>query len=191
MSTRSATGPPHRWEPRTSLLEWSRPTSHPKARKGEASGIAGRGLHASEPISAGEVVAVKGGHIATTQTLKQLPDPLPNSEVQIADGLHLVALTEAEYEPVMLFLNHCCDPNVGFGGNIVLVAMRDVDAGKELTTDYAMFDDYDGQMTCSCGALGCRGTIDGHDWERPELQHRYRGYFSWYLQRRIDSRRAR
>ena len=159
----------------------------PKAHKGAASGISGRGLHAAEPISAGEVVAVKGGHIVTTQTLRELPDPLPNSEIQIADGLHLVALTRSEYEPVMLFINHSCDPNVGFGGNTVLVAMRDVAAGEELTTDYAPFDDYDGQMTCNCGTSSCRRTVDGRDWQRRELQHRYRGYFSWYLQCKIES----
>jgi hypothetical protein len=42
---------------------------------------------------------------------------------------------EAEYEPVMLFINHSCEPSVGFAGNIVLVAMRDISAGEELTTD--------------------------------------------------------
>ena len=157
-----------------------------RARKGEASGIAGRGLHAVESIAAGEVVAVKGGHIVTTRTLRTLPDPLPNSEVQIADGLHLVALTEAEYEPVMPFINHSCEPNVGFGGNTLLVAMRDVAVGEELTTDYALFDDYDGQMACTCGTNGCRQVIDGHAWKLSELQRQYRGYFSWYLQRKID-----
>ncbi|MGH3414083.1 MAG: SET domain-containing protein [Marmoricola sp.] len=159
----------------------------PKARKGDPSGIAGRGLRALEPIDAGEVVAVKGGHIVTTQTLHALPDPLPNSEIQIADGLHLAALSEAEYEQSMLFLNHSCEPNVGFGGNIVLVAMRAVRAGEELTTDYAMFDDHDGQMACNCGTTCCRRTIHGHDWQRDDLQARYRGYFSWYLQARIDA----
>lgn len=160
----------------------------PKARKGEASGISGRGLHAVEPIGAGEIVAVKGGHIVTTETLRGLPGPLPNSEVQIADGLHLVALSEQEYEPVMLYINHSCRPNVGFGGNVVLVAMRDVEAGQELTTDYAMFDDYEGQMTCACAAPGCRRVIDGRDWQRSDLQDRYLGYFAWYLQRKIDGR---
>src|ERR1017187_675884 len=32
--------------------------------------------------------------------------------------------------PVMLFLNHSCEPNVGFSGNIVLVAMRDISAAR-------------------------------------------------------------
>jgi uncharacterized protein len=157
----------------------------PKARKGVPSAIEGRGLIAVEPIAAGEVVAVKGGHIVTTKALHALPERLQGSEVQIADGLHLVALSDDEYESVMLFLNHSCEPNVGFGGNIVLVAMRDIASGKELTTDYALFDDYDGAMECACGRPSCRGTIDGRDWQRPDVQRRYRGYFSWYLEQRI------
>src|SRR5262245_61541476 len=157
----------------------------PKARKGVGSAIEGRGIVALEPIAAGEVVAVKGGHLVTTESLNSLPESLQQSEVQIADGLHLVALTEDEYEPVMLFLNHSCEPNVGFGGNIVLVAMRDIAAGEELTTDYALFDDYDGAMDCTCERSTCQGRIDGRDWQRPELQERYRGYFSWYLEQKI------
>jgi uncharacterized protein len=156
-----------------------------KARKGAASAIEGRGLVAVVPISAGELVAIKGGHIVTTAALRSLPDRLQNSEIQIADGFHLVALEDAEYEPVMLFINHACEPNVGFAGNIVLVAMRDINPGEELTTDYALFDDYEGQMECRCGTASCRGRIDGRDWQRPDLQRRYSGYFSSYLLSRM------
>jgi SET domain-containing protein len=157
----------------------------PKAIKGEPSPIAGRGLIAVEPIKKDEVVAVKGGHVVTTETLRQLPDLLQNSDIQIADDLHLVALDDGEYESVMLFINHSCEPNVGFAGNVVLVAMRDIDVGEELTTDYVLFDDYGGSMDCNCGRPACRGTVNGKDWQRPELQERYQGYFSWYLARRI------
>jgi hypothetical protein len=106
--------------------------------------------------------------------------------VQIADDLHLVALSDEEYEPVMLFLNHSCEPNVGFAGNTLLVAMRNIAAGEELTTDYALFDDHDGDMTCSCGAARRRGVVGGRDGQRPDLQERCRGYFSWYLAQRIE-----
>jgi SET domain-containing protein len=157
-----------------------------KAVKGRASDIAGRGLMAVAPIAADEIVAIKGGHIVDTATLRSLPRPLQEAEIQIADGFHLAALDETEYGAVMLFLNHSCEPNVGFAGNIVLVAMRDIAPGEELTTDYALFDDYDGTMTCQCGAPSCRGTINGRDWQRPDLQRRYGPYFSSYLLRRIQ-----
>ena len=157
----------------------------PKARKGAASAIEGRGLVALAPIAAGELVAIKGGHIVTTATLRSLPERLQNSEIQIADGFHLAALEEAEYEPVMLFINHSCEPNVGFAGNTVLVAMRDIGPGEELTTDYALFDDHDETMQCQCRTPSCRGTIGGKDWHRPDLQHKYGNYFSAYLLRRL------
>ena len=159
----------------------------PKARKGVSSAIAGRGLVAVAPITRDEIVAIKGGHIVDAATLDSLPDPLRGSDVQIADGFYLAAVTEDEYEPVMLFLNHSCEPNVGFAGNIVLVAMHNINPGEELTTDYALFDDYDGTMECQCGASSCRGTIGGRDWQRPDLQRKYGNYFSWYLQRKLAS----
>ncbi|WP_225730560.1 MULTISPECIES: SET domain-containing protein [unclassified Nocardia] len=158
----------------------------PKAVKGADSTISGRGLVAVAPIAASETVAVKGGHIVTTDDLRRLPERLQNSEIQIDDDLHLVAKTDDEYERVMLFINHSCEPNVGFAGNILLVAMRDIVQGEELTTDYALFDDYDGSMDCSCGHSTCRRVIDGRDWQRPDLQAKYRGYFSRYLARRIS-----
>ncbi len=156
-----------------------------KAIKGAPSGIAGLGLVAVDAIAEGEVVAVKGGHVVTTEQLRALPERLQNSDVQISDDLHLAALTDDEYEAVMLFINHSCEPNVGFGGNVVLVAMRDIATGEELTTDYALFDDHDDAMDCSCRTRECRRRIHGRDWQRPDLQERYRGWFSWYLERRI------
>jgi len=152
------------------------------------SAIQGRGLIAVEPIADGELVAIKGGHLVTTAALRDLPERLQNSEIQIADGFHLVALEEAEYERVMLFINHSCEPNVGFAGNIVLVAMRDISQGEELTTDYALFDDYEGSMECHCQAPSCRGVIGGRDWQRPDLQRKYGGYFSSYLLSRLTRR---
>lgn len=159
----------------------------PKARKGTPSAIAGRGLVAVEDVAAGEVVAVKGGHVVDTATMWAQDERLQNSEIQIAEGLHLMALADDEYEAVMLFVNHSCAPNVGFRGNTVLVAMEDVVAGTELTTDYALFDGtvWPEPLVCACGTAACRGEVTGDDWRRPELQERYRGWFSAYLADRI------
>jgi hypothetical protein len=157
----------------------------PRARKGRPSTIAGRGLFAVDAIAAGEVVAVKGGHIVDTAMMLSLPLALQNTEIQIAEGLHLAALTEDEYDAVMLFINHSCEPNVGVAGNTVLMAMRDVEPEEELTTDYCLFDSLESAMECNCGTRSCRGVIAGADWQRPELQQRYAGWFSRYLADRI------
>jgi hypothetical protein len=148
-------------------------------------------LSAVEDIGAGEVVAVKGGHIVDTATMFAQSKRLQNSEIQIAEGLHLMALGDDEYEPVMLFINHSCSPNVGIRGNTVLMAMSDVAAGHELTTDYALFDGtvWPEPLSCRCGTDLCRNEITGADWRRPDLQLQYHGWFSTYLADRINDAR--
>jgi hypothetical protein len=45
-------------------------------------------------------------------------------------------------------------------------------------------------MECHCGSASCRGMVTGRDWQRVDLQRKYDGYFSWYIQRRIDARKS-
>ena len=153
--------------------------------KGQPSAIAGRGLFAAADFRPNDVVAVKGGHFVDSVTLSSLPPHLRETEIQIADNLHLAAVSDAEFDDVMLFLNHSCEPNVGLLGNVVFVAMTNIAAGDELTTDYALFDDHDERMECRCGRPRCRRIVSGRDWQRRDLQQRYRGYFSAYLQSRM------
>lgn len=148
--------------------------------------IEGRGLFAKEPIPRGEIVAIKGGYIFDTATLKEIEGRLGPAEIPVADGFHIGPVEAGEREGAMLFTNHSCDPNIGVQGQIVFVAMRDIEAGEELTHDWATTDDDTYRMECRCGADGCRGTVTGQDWRRKDLQEKYRGFFSWYLQRKID-----
>jgi uncharacterized protein len=94
-----------------------------------------------------------------------------------------------EREGGMMHLNHSCEPNLGLQGQVVYVALRDIAIDEELTFDYAMNSDEPDQMPCRCGSQNCRGTITGLDWQKPEIQKKYDGYFSWFIQRRIDARR--
>jgi hypothetical protein len=45
-------------------------------------------------------------------------------------------------------------------------------------------------MECHCGASTCRRIVTGQDWRRPDLQEKYRGYFSWYLEQKIRAASA-
>ena len=85
----------------------------------------------------------------------------------------------------MIYSNHSCEPNVGVAGQIVFVALRDVEAGEELTHDWATTDDDDYELECNCGAGVCRRVITGQDWRRKDLQEKYSGYFSSYLAEKI------
>jgi hypothetical protein len=150
--------------------------------------IHSKGLFAVAPIKKGEVVCVKGGHIFTRQYLKDIADRLGPAEVQIGEDLFIGPLDEDEREGSMIYSNHSCDPNVGVQGQIVFVAMRDIEAGEELTHDWAMTDDDTYEMECNCGAGNCRKVITGQDWRRRELQEKYKGFMSWYLEVKIAAR---
>jgi len=143
--------------------------------------IEGRGLFARRPIRAGEIVAIKGGHILDAGGLARVQRRIADSYIQIADGFFIGAATAAEVRRNKLFLNHSCAPNVGILGQIIFVALRNIRTGEELTYDWAMESNAPARTRCRCGAPGCRGTLTGRDWTRAALQRRYRGRFSVYL----------
>jgi SET domain-containing protein len=157
----------------------------PKTEK-RVSPIEGRGLFAREDISAGEIVAVKGGIIIDAAAFEQIREAVSPADIQIEDSLYIVPASVEELENNILCLNHSCNPNVGVRGQITFAAMRDIPTGAELTIDYAMIDgNPDERMACACGAIECRKIITGDDWRLRELQQRYAGYFSRYIQDRF------
>ena len=160
----------------------------PKAAVKE-SPIHGSGLFAIEPIRKGEIVCVKGGHIFDRDKLRGMPDWYRAAEIQIAENLFIGPLVEEQREGSMIFSNHSCEPNIGVQGQIVFVATRDIAAGEELTHDWATTDDDEYRLDCRCGAPTCRKVITGQDWRRKDLQKKYEGFMSWYLEQKITSLR--
>jgi uncharacterized protein len=159
-----------------------------KARVGAAPGK-GRGLFATAAIAAGETIAGFGGTVVHQRDFDELSDFRRTHSIQIDHELYMVGGDELEPAD---YANHSCAPNTGIVGNILLVAMRDIAPGEEICFDYAMCDaaDYD-EFTCACGTELCRGVVASTDWQRPDLQDRYRGYMSAYLERRIAARTSR
>ena len=154
-----------------------------EARQLEQKG--GVGIFASQPVKAGELLAMWGGQILTEELYRQLPIERQTHGVQVWDFLFQVQLHPGE-DPADYF-NHSCTPNAGLSSPISLVAIKDIRIGEEVCFDYAMTDssDYD-EFQCCCETPLCRGRVTGQDWRRPDLQERYRGYFSPYLQRKIE-----
>lgn len=70
--------------------------------------------------------------------------------------------------------NHSCDPNLWHDDAVTIVARRAIQAGEELTIDYATHTMSPmWSMTCQCSSELCRGVVSGNDWRRPILQLRY------------------
>jgi hypothetical protein len=43
------------------------------------------------------------------------------------------------------------------------------------------------KFLCNCGELNCRGEITASDWKIKELQIKYKGYFSYYVEKKISN----
>jgi uncharacterized protein len=144
----------------------------------------GFGLFAQAALARDEVLVVWGGPVLTLAEVTTLSRAAQGHSIQIDEALYL---GPASMDEPADYVNHSCNPNAGLCGQIVLVAMREIAPGEEICFDYAMADGsaFD-EFPCSCGALHCRGRVTGNDWKRPELWARYDGYFSAYLQKRIE-----
>jgi SET domain-containing protein len=149
--------------------------------------IHGQGLFATAAIAQGEIVAVKGGYILTAQQWTALAQELGAADIQITEDLFIAPVHHDHREGSMVYTNHSCEPNIAIQGQIVFVAMRDIAPGEELTHDWATTDDLDYEMQCHCGRPSCRGVITGKDWMKQELQEKYKGWFCWFLQRKMDA----
>lgn len=155
------------------------------------SGINRRGVFATSPISKGEIIAVWGGFIITQKEFNQLQithfKEIDNYATKIADNFYLVSCKKGGLEDDDFF-NHSCEPNAGINGHLLMVAMRKIGKGQEITYDYAMTDaDFNYSFKCACKAKNCRKEITTRDWKDPSLQRKYKGYFSWYVQSKIDA----
>ncbi len=151
-----------------------------------------RGVFAKRDIKKGERLAIFGGDIMLIDEIDSLPASVQEYPMQIEERFVLGSRNAQDPEDADFF-NHSCEPNSGFRGQIFLVAMRHIRAGEEITFDYAMVvsksvgSDIVFEMKCKCGAKGCRNKITEDDWQMPELQEKYRGYFSEYIQEKIDN----
>ena len=110
---------------------------NPKCDSGLFEEKGGCGVFAREPIKKGELICLWGGRIVAEDELDPNMPHFTQRILQIEEGFYLEA--SEPLEPSDCF-NHSCEPNVGFTGQIGLVAMRDIHAGEELNFDYAMCD---------------------------------------------------
>lgn len=134
-----------------------------------------------------ELVAVFGGKIITAEELQELSEEEKCMTMQVGEDEFSFSVDRH----VTDYVNHSCDPNLGFDSNGNLRAMGNVEPYMELTFDYSMADSvaFD-EFECLCASAICRKSITGDDWQIPDLQKRYKGWFMPYLQAKIDNQTA-
>ena len=154
-----------------------------------SSRISGSGMFAREPIKKGEAVCIVGGTVMTDAEFAVFQATYSNyNSIQIDDHLHLVEDPEVT-RTLEGSMNHSCDSSTWMEDDATLVARRDIEPGEEATVDYALFTTQSNWMLdtrCHCGSPDCRRIVTGDDWRRKDVQERYQGHFSPFINRRIE-----
>jgi hypothetical protein len=134
----------------------------------------GRGVFAVTHIAKGTKLVECAGWLAKSDALQD------NWRVmQVGHDLWLCSLGDSLDDCI----NHSCEPNAGFvHGDAVLYALRDIEAGEQITWDYSTsLAEAGWSLDCLCGSARCRKVV--RSW--PELTHdereRLRGIALAYL----------
>jgi SET domain-containing protein len=153
------------------------------------SAVAGQGSFAKAPIKKGEIVIIWGGGVVVTE--KEFEEGFkkglyqPETAIHF-DRMHMWAELVNASDPNDAFINHSCDPNLWFSDGWPLTARRDIQAGEELTFDYATGETYPLKGECQCGSINCRHHMSGEEWKDVTFQQKYKGHFNPYIQGLID-----
>ena len=159
---------------------------NPKIEKKTIEGK-GIGLFAIQKILKDEVVSISGGIIIESKEWHNFKEKYGDYAYFI-DKNFLIAPLNPQDPSDDWRMNHCCHPNCGVKGQIIFVAMRDIEKGEELTFDYAMTEsDPDYQVELKCDKQNCRQKFTGNDWKLPSLQEKYGKYLSLYIQENINN----
>jgi len=139
----------------------------------------GRGVFASTPILAGETILEFTGPVLSRHEINE-----QDYHLQIDEGLYLGASGAADD-----YVNHSCEPNAGFRNGLILIAIRNISAGEEITWDYSTaIDEQDFQgFRCYCGATQCRGVIRSFRDLSPDIQKRLKPWLLPYLVKKYFS----
>lgn len=143
--------------------------------------IAGQGLFALRNIHPNEEIVRWGGTVFSRDEISAgLANP--ESIAIISEDLYL-ADPVGEPSPVDYSVNHCCDSNTWMTNALTLSARRKIEENEEITADYALwlFNVEWEIRRCNCGSPLCRRHISSQDWRLPDIQERYKGHFTPYI----------
>jgi len=129
--------------------------------------IQGKGLFTKVPVKKGTAIWISKNEepydekVYTDEEFKEFQKwCIKNGKewdaVANRDGTHTAAISCRDKHPSN-YGNHSCDPNLDKDH----VALRDIEAGEELTIDYAQFSTKDWEMKCHCAAKNCKGIVHG------------------------------
>src|SRR5262249_37343851 len=125
----------------------------------------GYGVFTTQPLPQGTFIWVLDylDHVLTKEQVSALPLPLRRQVDKYGYndplGNTIFCWDHARY------MNHSCEPTSRAVGDCLEVAIRDIQAGEQLTCEYAVFN-IAYSWKCDCGSAACRGAVSPHDVSR-------------------------
>ena len=157
---------------------------HPSIYVDDSTITPGKGLFTSSSLAKGVVVWKLEGPTYSWREIKQWSrdvfDDFMEFGFQCGEDRYSYPMDLSRYT------NHSCDPNTWWLGDDKLAIRHAIEAGTELTYDYASADcDLTLDMNCSCGASNCRGIVTHDDCLNPSFAERYRGHLPTHVLSKI------
>ncbi len=135
----------------------------------------GKAVFAKEKILKSEIVAEFDGQIYDWDD-KNWTQELYDHVVQFEDRKW------RDSTGIARWINHSCEPNCGIRNFFKVTAMRDIEAGEEITWDYEMTEKHPWwRMKCECGSKNCRKEIGNYENMPRVVREKYNGYISEWL----------
>ena len=131
----------------------------------------GRGIFANRNFKKGEKILDIKGKIITLEQLKKLGKYALAHHLQLNENICIGPSKDLDD-----LINHSCDPNAGIkirGKKAILISIRNIKRGEEITCDYSTITDDDWKMRCKCGCENCRKTIKKFQTLPKKLQQKY------------------
>lgn len=147
----------------------------------------GKGVFAIQMIQVGEPVIIYGGEYTDKK----------GAEKEKSSGKLIMQWDEDLYSVEDrgtgkgYYINHSCEPNTWMNDAHTIAALKNIEKGEEITIDYAVLnngDNYLSKWECKCGSPNCRKKITGKDWQKPELQEKYKNHFVPILNKLINKK---
>lgn len=135
---------------------------HPCTELRLVSKTVGYGVFATEFIPKGTIVYVKD-----QMEIVVTPDDPKRNDPRYKDIIEKYSYMESNGNLVLSwdiakFVNHCCNCNTISTGYGFEIAIRDIQAGEEITDEYGLFNS-GWEMELACSQPGCRKRLTPHD----------------------------
>ena len=129
------------------------------------------GLRARKRIPSGDVIHARNPEdpILTLEEVLELPLEIRMPAYRYKDGF----IIETDGSDLM---NHSCSPNTWWNDDDTLIALKDIEAGTEITYDYVTSQagiNYRSSWICRCQSPDCRRVLKEEDLLLPEIQQSY------------------